>query len=117
MICSRWEKFENFFADMGARPSKAYCIERSNNNLGYSPENCFWATRKQQANNRRSNRRVTWQGRTQTVQQWAEKLGMNKVTLLDRLNRWSVECALTIPVGKARGPRGPYKKSNHALSL
>lgn len=52
-VCERWNNFENFYADMGPKPSKSYSIERENNSLGYSPENCIWGTRKQQSINRR----------------------------------------------------------------
>ena len=51
-ICKRWLKFENFFADMGNSP-KGLTIERKNNNLGYSKENCCWDTRYKQSQNRR----------------------------------------------------------------
>lgn len=52
-VCKRWEKFENFFKDMGKSPSPKHSIDRINNDDNYTPSNCRWATAKQQANNRR----------------------------------------------------------------
>lgn len=52
-VCERWQVFENFVQDMGGRPSPRHSVDRRNNDLGYSPDNCRWATPKQQQNNTR----------------------------------------------------------------
>lgn len=56
VVCRRWNAFENFFADMGARPSLAHTLERLDTNGNYKPSNCVWATHERQCNNRRSNK-------------------------------------------------------------
>ena len=60
-ICKRWDKFENFLADMGRRPSALYTLDRVNVNLGYRPSNCRWATRKVQAQNRNYAVTKSWE--------------------------------------------------------
>lgn len=59
IVSDRWRNFANFIADMGRRPHPKLTIERENNDLGYGPENCKWATQKEQQNNRRKRRRKT----------------------------------------------------------
>lgn len=94
-VCGRWRKFENFYADMGDRTA-GLTLDRVDNDKGYSPENCRWATRRQQNRNSRHNRRLSLNGRTQCVAAWAEELGIKGCTLRKRLRLgWSTKRALT----------------------
>jgi hypothetical protein len=90
-VCDRWREggFWVFNADMGDRPSARHSIDRIDNNKGYGPDNCRWATAKQQGRNRSTNRLVTHDGVTLPVSEWAERLGINYRTLLGRLRQGS----------------------------
>lgn len=85
-LCERWHSFENFFADMGAKP-QGYTLERIDNDKGYYPENCRWATRKEQANNQRRSLRITYREMTKTLAEWSELTGIRYHTLKARLQR------------------------------
>lgn len=76
-VCQAWWKFENFLSDMGDRPSPEYSIDRIDSNGDYEPSNCRWATKTQQSNNSRTNRRLEHKGMVMTMAEWASKLGMN----------------------------------------
>jgi hypothetical protein len=94
-VCERWRTFENFYADMGNRPD-GMSLDRRDNTRGYEPENCRWAALKVQSRNTRSNRLLTLNGKTATVAEWAELLGMPPQTIASRLRRGkSIEQALT----------------------
>lgn len=96
-ICERWMTFENFLADMGKRPD-GLSLERTDNEKGYSADNCIWATPAKQANNRRSNHVIEHAGITMTMTQWANKYSITVQLLYGRLKRgWSMERALTAP--------------------
>jgi len=85
-VCDRWLTFENFFSDMGEAP-KGMTLERLDGNQNYEPENCVWATPKTQANNMSSNHIVEFQGKRQTIAQWADELGLSHNTFAYRLYR------------------------------
>lgn len=96
-VCERWlHSFENFFADMGKRPSAKHSIERVNNNGNYEPGNCMWATKTAQARNTRRTHRLTFNGQTKSLTEWAQEIGITRAALRNRLKKgWSVERALS----------------------
>lgn len=97
-VHKRWEKFENFLADMGECPD-GRTLDRINVNGNYTPHNCRWATWEEQWANTRQNRKLTFRGRTQHLSAWAREFGMSQSKLSARLNKfgWSLEEALTWP--------------------
>lgn len=99
-VCERWEKsFANFFSDMGARPSNEHSIDRIDSNGNYEPSNCRWATLAVQAKNTSRCRKITFQGETLIMGDWASRFGINRHTLQYRLNQgWPLQKAFT-PVG------------------
>ena len=99
-ICKRWRNsFKNFFDDMGRKPSPKHTLDRINNDRGYFPSNCRWATAKQQGRNRRNNKKITFQGERLCLSAWAEKLSICYPTLQARLRTgWSIEKTLTCPL-------------------
>lgn len=97
-VCQKWLKdFPCFFHDMGPCPLGA-TLDRIDNNRGYEPGNCRWASIKAQNNNRRSNRVIVVNGVSQTVSQWMEAHGLHYTTFYRRLQRgWSEEDAASRP--------------------
>lgn len=88
-VCERWSKFENFLADMGERPP-GRTIDRKDNDGDYEPDNCRWATKKEQSNNHRRNRYLTcYDGPkgTKTLTEWAAISGRHYTTILHALKR------------------------------
>lgn len=79
-------------------------LDRIDVNKGYSPENCRFVDIKEQQNNRRSNTMVTMRGKTQTLQQWCEELGMKPSTVCMRFTKYgmTIQEALTTPVKTRR---------------
>ena len=100
-VCKRWrESFEAFLEDMGERPSDSHTVERENNNGNYEPGNCYWATRTEQARNRRSSRLIEFDGKAMTAAEWGEVTGIGSWNIRQRIDRygWPVEKALTTPI-------------------
>lgn len=92
-----------FVEHVGLRPTPKHTIERIDNSLGYVRGNMRWATRREQNHNKRNNRYLTFQGRTQTSTQWALELGWPPNLISTRLyGGWSVERTLTTPYVKRK---------------
>src|SRR5579862_88153 len=88
-VCERWNDFANFLADMGERPH-GKTIERLNNYLGYSPDNCVWATPKEQSLNRRDTNRITICGKRKPMQTACQEYGIKYATVYSRRVRHGV---------------------------
>ena len=103
-VCERWLDFNNFYSDMGDRPSEKHSLDRyPNNNGDYEPSNCRWATRIEQSRNRRSNRLIEFQGETKCLKEWAEQMNINRSTIIQRINKGeSIEESLTKPASQIR---------------
>jgi hypothetical protein len=96
--CEDWERFEPFFEwAMNNGYVEGLRLDRINNEGNYCPENCRFITNKENSNNRSNNRFITFEGKTLTISQWAERVEMPVQTLLSRLKKWSVEKSLTAP--------------------
>lgn len=99
-VCDRWKIFENFLSDMGCPAGRLSLDRHPNVNGDYEPNNCRWATNKEQANNKRNNRLIEFNGEIMTMAQWSNATGISYGTLKRRLNsnNWTIERALTMPI-------------------
>lgn len=96
-VCERWlTSFENFFEDMGLKPTLKHSLDRYPDRDGnYEPGNCRWATSYEQAQNLKSTKLLNYNGKVQSQAAWARELGIHPVTLRERLKKWSLEKALS----------------------
>jgi len=96
-VCNRWNDYANFVADMG-EPKQGTSLDRINNDGPYSPENCRWATTIEQMRNRRTAKRITYNGATKSIAEWAEHFGIPRGNLQNRIFRgWDLHRAFTHP--------------------
>lgn len=101
IVCDRWlgdQGFDNFCQDMGVKPSSKHSLDRIDTNGNYEPKNCRWATLKEQARNRRTNKRLLLGGEEKTLVEWCEKFSADFLLVKDRLrDGWDLATALTTP--------------------
>jgi hypothetical protein len=94
-VCDRWRSSVHaFFEDMGDRP-RGYTLDRIDCNGHYEPSNCRWATWAEQANNRRNNNIIAFNGIEKTVTVWARELRITPASLLQRIGRYGIEMAFS----------------------
>ena len=100
-VCERWlASPAAFLEDMGPRP-RGMSLDRKDNDKGYSPDNCRWATPKQNARNRRITTYLTCNGETLSTSDWSERSGVSARQILDRIRAgWATEKAIFTPVAK-----------------
>ena len=95
-VCQEWRKdFVAFLRDLGPKPTPTHSLDRINNDGNYEPGNVRWATPKQQARNKRTSRVLVVDGVSSTLAEWAERSGIGRTTIRERLARgWSKKRAV-----------------------
>jgi len=98
-VCKRWHDVANFIADMAPSYRKGLQLDRRNNDAGYSPENCHWASFAEQQRNKRSNINITIGGKTKTLAEWCSDFGIRYQLAWERIKvqEWDAERALRTP--------------------
>jgi hypothetical protein len=98
-VAEEWHDFANFLRAMGPKPFPKAVLDRIDSAGPYAPGNCRWTTQRENTNNTRRNVWIEWDGRRQTVSQWAHELGLEPERLHGRLKAgWDIEKALTAPI-------------------
>lgn len=85
-VAGEWEDFSRFLSDVGAKPGADYSLERIDNDGDYRPGNVRWATKLEQAHNKRNNRHITANGVAKTMAEWSRELGCKPAAILARIN-------------------------------
>ena len=104
-VCEEWKlSFESFQAwSLQNGYEEGLSIDRIDVNGNYEPNNCRWVAKTLQSSNRRDSVWLTFKGETKILTDWADILSINQSAIRERLRRgWSVEDALTVPVGQKR---------------
>lgn len=97
-VCSRWSDFAAFLADMGPRPT-GMTLERKDNDLGYAPSNCRWASRQEQNHNTSRSIHIEHLGEIRTLRQWADALELPYRSIWYRYSQGVRVPELFLPIG------------------
>ena len=118
-VCESWHDFINFKKDMEKsfhEHAKKHgygintSLNRINNDLGYSKDNCEWTTLMGQSKNKKTNTYLEFNGKKQTYAEWARETGVRSTAIRYRLEKgWSVKDTLTIPVSQQNSKRNKKK--------
>lgn len=120
IVCERWrESYDDFLQDMGPR-LPGTTLDRINSEGNYTPKNCRWATLEQQAENKKSTKRLTFNNQTLSIKEWAKRLSISPATIHGRIYAgWTIEKTLSVPLTnplmmsehRERDARGCFKRS------
>jgi len=118
-VCDRWlESFENFYNDMGKKPTSKHSLDRIDVNGDYCPENCRWADDKTQANNTRRNHFLEYNGIKHTLAEWSRIIGKSHKLISDRLSLgWSIGEALEFEQRKKKQKKEVVKKEKQSRRI
>ena len=102
-VCERWASFTNFLEDMGERP-EGHTLDRIDNDGDYTPENCRWATPKEQSANRKNTTKIIYKGKDRVLAELLREKGVHPSTYRGRVRRGRVaEEAINAKKGKNKG--------------
>lgn len=101
-VCREWLNDYNKFKEWALKNgySDSLTLDRIDNTKGYAPSNCRWVTMKEQQNNRTNNRLITYKGKTQTLSQWSDELGISYSVIRLRYynHKWDIAKVFETPV-------------------
>lgn len=91
-VCEEWVRSFKSFREWAIQNgySEKLTLDRKDNDGNYTPSNCRWATRKVQSNNTRRNVMIDYNGKVQSISDWANEFGINQSTLYHRVTRYGI---------------------------